>query len=114
MYYIYKNTNSSFGKNIHWLVRKGVILISAKFLGFRTENVITRTPYSRFARNSQERYSNFEAQVPVKPEKIKLSYEIGLGKCKNSAPACFRQKYSNMCIGRGTQNRSFGVKIKKY
>ena len=28
-------------------------------------------------------YSNFEAQVPVKPEKIKLSYEIGFGKCEN-------------------------------
>ena len=78
-----ENRKSIFGENINLFVGKVTFQISAEFLGFRTENVITRTPYSRFARNSQERYSNFEAQVPVKPEKIKLSYEIGLGKCEN-------------------------------
>ena len=27
---------------------------------------------------------------------------------------CFRLKYCNMCVGRGAQNRGFGVKIQKY
>ena len=32
---------------------------------------------------------------------------------KRTPSACFGQKYSNIGVGRGAQNRSFGVKIQK-
>ena len=50
----------------------------------------------------------------MEAEKIKLLQVRRFKKCENSIPACFRLKYSNMCVGRGAQNRGFGVKIQKY
>ena len=65
-----------------------------------------------FGAPKKKRYSNFEAQNPMETEKIKLSYEAGLGKCENSPRLVFGRNIQICASEGGLKIEVWGSKSK--